>query len=391
MPAITLEIEAYLGSWRRACHGRTLRDWHRFPPRARRNDCARSMASSKWRGRGGSVDRRGRRSGDSGGQCQSGRAGRNGLPGRNTKRFEGGHLRVASRSHRLARALMNPSMLAFAATARAWWETDSASSQHVAGLTEGVDGQSMSTTQLAPSVSIPLPEVSDARQMPGCVRMSGRGRGSTTRISRPALHMRRSAAQATLTPVVCSQFSLSADVGYRWSRPSINGFEPRQIGFSLSGHWYAEVAPGHQKVRNQRDGFLSHSFACSVSLSCVRRTWRPESSTQQEGDICHDTPVQDIRDPRSESSSTLCVVAEGRAFSQPKLNVRATRNPGQGSQFRDRSTPKSNFNTDINGVPDADRLLRPGSALVDDHRRGRWPKPAADASIAHLSVEVAPL
>jgi hypothetical protein len=29
-------------------------------------------------------------------------------------------------------------------------------------------------------------------------------------------------------------------MGYRWSRPSIDGFQPRQIGFSLSGHWYVK-------------------------------------------------------------------------------------------------------------------------------------------------------
>jgi hypothetical protein len=34
------------------------------------------------------------------------------------------------------------------------------------------------------------------------------------------------------------QFSISAELGYRWLRPSFDGFEPRQLGFSLSGHWY---------------------------------------------------------------------------------------------------------------------------------------------------------
>jgi hypothetical protein len=45
-------------------------------------------------------------------------------------------------------------------------------------------------------------------------------------------------AEATLAAM--PQLSISADVGYRWSRPSINGFEPRQVAFSLSGHWYVK-------------------------------------------------------------------------------------------------------------------------------------------------------
>ena len=45
-------------------------------------------------------------------------------------------------------------------------------------------------------------------------------------------------AEVTLSAM--PQVALSADMGYRWSRPSINGFEPRQIGFSLSGHWYVK-------------------------------------------------------------------------------------------------------------------------------------------------------
>lgn len=36
------------------------------------------------------------------------------------------------------------------------------------------------------------------------------------------------------------QFALSADIGYRWSRTSVAGFEPGRIGLSLSGHWYVK-------------------------------------------------------------------------------------------------------------------------------------------------------
>jgi hypothetical protein len=45
-------------------------------------------------------------------------------------------------------------------------------------------------------------------------------------------------AEATLAAM--PQFAVSADMGYRWWRPTISGFEPRQIAFSLSGHWYVK-------------------------------------------------------------------------------------------------------------------------------------------------------
>ncbi len=189
---------------------------------------------AKWRAGGCSTDRRRRRSSHSFGQCQSRRARRNRC-GDNAKRFEAGHLRVTSTSHRNG-AAMNPSTPAFAATVRTWWDNRLGIQFNMSRpRLESVDGQSMTATQFAPSVLYSLPDgVTNSMWLRPYV-------GAGPRIYHANLetglgYEAFGGAEATLAAM--PQFSLSADVGYRWSRPSINGFEPRQIGFSLSGHWY---------------------------------------------------------------------------------------------------------------------------------------------------------
>ena len=135
-------------------------------------------------------------------------------------------------------AAMNPSTPAFAATARAWWANRLGIQFNMSRpRLEGVDGQSMTATQFAPSV---LYSLQDGVNNSMWLRPYA---GAGPRIYHANLetglgYEAFGGAEATLAAM--PQFSLSADVGYRWSRPSINGVEPRQIGFSLSGHWYVK-------------------------------------------------------------------------------------------------------------------------------------------------------
>ena len=135
-------------------------------------------------------------------------------------------------------AAMNPATPAVAATVRTWWDNRLGIQFNMSRpRLESVDGQSMTATQFAPSVLYSLPEgVTNSMWLRPYV-------GSGPRIYHANLetglgYEAFGGAEATLAAM--PQFSLSADVGYRWSRPSINGFEPRQIGFSLSGHWYVK-------------------------------------------------------------------------------------------------------------------------------------------------------
>jgi hypothetical protein len=135
-------------------------------------------------------------------------------------------------------ALMQPSTPRFGATIRTWWDHRIGVQFSVARpQLESADGRLMTSTQFAPSVLYSLPE------------------GVTTSVwlrpylgAGPRLYRANvktalgyeafGGAEATLSAM--PQFALSADMGYRWSRPSIDGFQPRQIGFSLSGHWYVK-------------------------------------------------------------------------------------------------------------------------------------------------------
>ena len=133
-------------------------------------------------------------------------------------------------------ALVHGAEPKFGATARTWWKRRlgvqfSASRPQI----ESSDGQLVPSTQLAPSVLYALLDsVTNSVWLRPYI-------GVGPRFYRANLqngfgYEAFGGAEATLAAM--PQFALSADVGYRWSRPSLNGFEPRQIGFSLSAHWY---------------------------------------------------------------------------------------------------------------------------------------------------------
>jgi hypothetical protein len=135
-------------------------------------------------------------------------------------------------------ALMNASTPGFGATARTWWEHRIGVQFSIARpQLESADGRLMTSTQFAPSVLYSLPEaVTTSVWLRPYLGVGPRlyRADAASRLGYEAL----GGAEATIAAM--PQFSLSADVGYRWSRPSINGFEPRQIGVSLSGHWYVK-------------------------------------------------------------------------------------------------------------------------------------------------------
>ncbi|MEO5739075.1 MAG: hypothetical protein ABIS29_00575 [Vicinamibacterales bacterium] len=138
-------------------------------------------------------------------------------------------------------ALMNPTSASnqeFGATARTWWGNRLGVQFNVSRpQLENTDGRFMSSTQFAPSVLYSLPDgvIGSMWLRPYL------GAGPRLYRANLANHLGYEAfggAEATLAAM--PQFALSADVGYRQSRPSINGFEPRQVGFSVSGHWYVK-------------------------------------------------------------------------------------------------------------------------------------------------------
>lgn len=133
-------------------------------------------------------------------------------------------------------ALLNPSTLRFGGSARTWWG-------HRLGVQfgisrpelESVDGQLVPSTQFAPSAMYALPEA-----ISGSVWVRPYiGAGPTFH----RLHLETRLAYETfggaeLTFGAIPQFALSADIGYRWRRPSFEGFMPQQTAFSLAGHLY---------------------------------------------------------------------------------------------------------------------------------------------------------
>ena len=133
-------------------------------------------------------------------------------------------------------ALMDASEPKFGVASRAWLGRG-LGVQFNASPTqlESVDGQLVGSTQFAPSVLYSLPDgVTTGVWLRPYV-------GAGPRVYR--LNQENGlgyegfgGAEATFAGL--PQLSISADVAYRWSRPTINGFAPRQIGFSLSGHWY---------------------------------------------------------------------------------------------------------------------------------------------------------
>jgi hypothetical protein len=142
-------------------------------------------------------------------------------------------------AHRIGMgALMNASNARFGATARTWWGHRLGVQFNVSRpQLESADGRLVTSTQFAPSILYSLPDgvTSSAWFRPYL--------GAGPRLYRANLETRlgyEAFGGAEATFAAMPQFALSADIGYRWSRPSINGFEPRQIGFSLSGHWYVK-------------------------------------------------------------------------------------------------------------------------------------------------------
>jgi hypothetical protein len=139
--------------------------------------------------------------------------------------------------HRLGiGALMDASEPKVGVTTRTWWGRGFGLQVNLAPTQlESVDGQLVGSTQFAPSVLYSLPDavttgvwlrpyIGAGPRMYWLNQENGFG------------YEGFGGAEATFAGL--PQLAISADVAYRWSRPSIGGFAPRQIGFSLSGHWY---------------------------------------------------------------------------------------------------------------------------------------------------------
>ena len=146
---------------------------------------------------------------------------------------------LALPSHRIGvGALMNTSNPHFGATGRTWFDRR-LGVQFTMGRTqlENADGLSVSSTQYAPSALFWLKDgVTNALWLRPYL-----GAGPRFYHSNLETHTGLEAlggAEATFSAL--PQLSISAELGYRWLRPSFNGFEPRQVGFSLSGHWYVK-------------------------------------------------------------------------------------------------------------------------------------------------------
>ena len=123
-------------------------------------------------------------------------------------------------------------------TARTWGHRRIGAEFHVSRpQIESADGQTIPATQFAPSLLYSLPNaVTNNFWLRPYI-------GAGPRIYRAQQETGlgyETFGGAETTFAAMPQFSLSADVGYRWSRPSMNGFEPRQIGFAVSGHWYVK-------------------------------------------------------------------------------------------------------------------------------------------------------
>jgi hypothetical protein len=142
-------------------------------------------------------------------------------------------------SHRIGMgALLSTSNRRFGATARTWWG-NRIGVQFTAARPQiwSADAQSIPSTQLAPSV---LYSLRDGVTNNVWVRpyVGGGPRFYRVNLETGLGYEAFGGAEATLAPM--PQFALGAELGYRWSRPSFNGFEPRKIAFALSGHWYVK-------------------------------------------------------------------------------------------------------------------------------------------------------
>ncbi len=135
-------------------------------------------------------------------------------------------------------ALMNASTPGFGATARTWWAHRIGVQFSVARpQLKSADGRSLTSTQFAPSVLYSLPEGVTASMWLRPYLGAG-PRLYRADVETGLGYEAFGGAEATFAAM--PQLALSADTGYRWSRPSFNGFAPRRIGFSLSAHWYVK-------------------------------------------------------------------------------------------------------------------------------------------------------
>jgi hypothetical protein len=157
---------------------------------------------------------------------------------------QAGSGRVASRSaayalpshHIGVGALMNNAEPRFGATGRAWWGERlgvqfSLAQPHL----YNADGLKTRSTSFAPAVLYSLPDaVTNTLWLRPYV--GGGPRFYRANLSTELSYEALGGAEFTLAAV--PQFSLSADLAHRWRRPSFDGFEPRRVAFSVSGHWY---------------------------------------------------------------------------------------------------------------------------------------------------------
>ena len=140
-------------------------------------------------------------------------------------------------SHRIGMgASMNSSNPYFGASGRTWFD-HRLGVQFTLGRTrlENADGLSVSSMQYAPTALFWLKDgVTNALWLRPYVGAGPRfyHSSSETDTGFEAL----GGAEATLAAL--PQLSLSAELGYRWLRPSFDGFQPRPVGFSIAAHWY---------------------------------------------------------------------------------------------------------------------------------------------------------
>lgn len=143
---------------------------------------------------------------------------------------------------------MSASTPGFGATARTWWGNRLGFQFDASRyLLDSVAAPGhLTSIQFAPSVLYSLPDgVSDSLWVRpylgagGSLYRATLSGGTSSLTTDKGLGFQAfGGGEATFSGV--PRFALSADIGYRWSRTSFVGFEPRKIGFSLSAHWYVK-------------------------------------------------------------------------------------------------------------------------------------------------------
>jgi len=146
---------------------------------------------------------------------------------------------VSLPQHRIGMgAMINAPEPKFGFAARTWWKRGlgvqfSASPTQL----ESADGQLVSGTQFAPSVLYSLP---DAVSTVAWLRPYAGAGPRIYRLNQVNGLGYEGFGGAEATFAAMPQFSLSAEFAYRWGRPTITDFSPKQVGFSLAGHWYVK-------------------------------------------------------------------------------------------------------------------------------------------------------